>query len=117
MRDGREHGFKEQITRAALSIPPNIAEGYERETERTRIPFLKIAKGSRGEPWPQPMIGRAAGFPKAKEDKDLEEESREISRRIRGLVRHYENKRDAGNEQGTRHSSLVTRYGIYWGIV
>ncbi len=49
MRDSREYGFRDQITRAALSVASNIAEGYERETDRIRIQFLKIAKGSCGE--------------------------------------------------------------------
>lgn len=28
-KDCRDFGFKDQITRASLSIPSNIAEGYE----------------------------------------------------------------------------------------
>jgi len=39
----KEHSFNDQITRAALSVPSNIAEGYERETDRTRVQFFKIA--------------------------------------------------------------------------
>ena len=97
MNNSREYSFKDQITRAALSIPSNIAEGYERETDRTRIQFLKIAKGSCGEFWTQLMIGRAAGFITAVPGKELEEETKEISRMIWGLIRRYENKEEASH--------------------
>jgi four helix bundle protein len=91
MTGSKEYGFKDQVTRAALSIPSNIAEGYERETDRTRIQFFKIAKGSCGELWTQLMIGREAGFIDAEVCKQLEQETKEISRMIWGLIRYYQN--------------------------
>lgn len=52
----RDFGFKSQITRSALSIPSNIAEGWERYTEKEKFRFLSIAKGSAGELKTQLMI-------------------------------------------------------------
>jgi four helix bundle protein len=94
LADCREYSFKDQITRAALSVPSNIAEGYERETDRTRVQFFKIAKGSCGELRTQLMIGRVAGFIDTDTGKEMEEEVREISRMIWGLIRHYQDKED-----------------------
>lgn len=85
----REYGFKDQITRAALSIPSNVAEGYERGTNRSRIQYLIIAKGSCGELWTQIMIGRAAGFLESSAAKKLEIEAKEISRMLYGLIKYY----------------------------
>ncbi len=45
----RDYGLRDQMQRAAVSIPSNIAEGYERNTNKDFIHFLYIAKGSCGE--------------------------------------------------------------------
>jgi len=43
------YGMRSQITRAAVSIPANIAEGWARESEREKAHFLAIAQGSLAE--------------------------------------------------------------------
>jgi len=86
----REYGFKDQVTRSALSVPSNIAEGYERDSNKACIQFLKIAKGSCGELWTQLLIGRSAGFIDSKLGKRLEQEAQEISRMLYGLIKHYQ---------------------------
>ena len=45
----KDYGFRDQITRSALSIPSNIAEGSERDFQKDFIRFLQYAKGSCGE--------------------------------------------------------------------
>ncbi|CAM3377653.1 four helix bundle protein [Halomonas lysinitropha] len=58
----RDFGCKDQITRSALSIPSNIAEGFERYTEREKFRFVSIAKGSCGEFATQTLIGIEVGY-------------------------------------------------------
>lgn len=86
----KEYSFKDQITRSALSIPSNIAEGYERGTGLQRIQYLKIAKGSCGELYTQLMIGRAAGFISKKTAQELERDAKEITKMLYGLIKHYQ---------------------------
>jgi four helix bundle protein len=45
----RDYGLRDQLQRAAVSIPTNIAEGFERSSTKDYVRFLDIAKGSAGE--------------------------------------------------------------------
>lgn len=89
LRDCRELGFKDQITRSALSVPSNIAEGYERDSSKEFSRFLRIAKGSCGELRTQLYIGIEAGFIERTQAKEFIQEATEIARMIQGLIRHY----------------------------
>ena len=44
-----DFGLKDQIRRASVSIPTNVAEGFERASRKGYLQFLNIAKGSAGE--------------------------------------------------------------------
>ena len=45
----KDFGFRDQLRRAAVSIPTTIAEGFERASSKEYLYFLTIAKGSAGE--------------------------------------------------------------------
>jgi len=62
LRDLKDWGFRDQITRAGLSVPSNIAEGYERESNKDLIKFLHYAKGSAGELRTQLYTGINIGY-------------------------------------------------------
>ena len=42
----KDYGFRDQIQRAAISVMSNIAEGFDRNTNKEFIQFLVIARGS-----------------------------------------------------------------------
>ena len=48
-RNCRDYGFRDQITRAGVSIMNNISEGFCRNSDAEFRHFLNISKGSSGE--------------------------------------------------------------------
>ena len=52
----RDFGFRDQIRRAAVSIPSNIAEGDELGSNKQAVKYFYIAKGSSAELLTQAVI-------------------------------------------------------------
>ena len=48
-KSNKDYNFKNQIERASISIMNNIAEGFERRSNKDFRQFLYFAKGSSGE--------------------------------------------------------------------
>jgi len=82
----KDYGFVSQITRAAVSVPSNIAEGSERQTKKEFIQFLYIAKGSIAEFRTQAYIAGKLQMISSEEVKHLADEAIEISRMLQGLI-------------------------------
>lgn len=82
-----DFGYRNQILRASVSIMNNIAEGYERQTNKEFRQFLYIAKGSCGEV--RSMLYLAKDLKKIRdEDFDiLYSLSIEISKLLSGLIK------------------------------
>jgi len=49
LADCRDYGLRNQMERSVVSIPSNIAEGYELCSDRAFVRHLYISKGSTGE--------------------------------------------------------------------
>jgi len=85
----KDYGFRDQITRSGLSIPSNIAEGYERDSDKDRTKFLTYAKGSCGELRTQLYIGMDIGYIENEQGNKWVQETRELSGMIFGLIRYF----------------------------
>jgi four helix bundle protein len=85
--DLKDYGFRDQITRSSLSIPSNIAEGFERDSQRECLKFLSYAKGSCGELRTQIYVGIEIGYIAKEQGKTLVDETKEISLMLGGLIR------------------------------
>ena len=88
----RDYALVNQLTRASVSIPSNIAEGSERHTEKEFVNFLYIAKGSAGELRTQIYIASKLGMITPQQQQDLITRCKEVSRMIARLINQIDNK-------------------------
>lgn len=79
--------LRDQIQRAAIPIPSNIAEGSERDSPKEFVRFLRIAKGSAAELRTQIYIANRLGVLADNQSKAFVGECKEISAMLQGLIR------------------------------
>ena len=87
LKDMKDYGFRDQITRSGLSVPSNIAEGFERKSKKEFLVYLKYALGSCGELRTQTYIGMEIGYISNITGKKWIQETKEISAMITSLVK------------------------------
>jgi four helix bundle protein len=85
-RFSRDFGLRDQMRRAAVSIPSNIAEGDERDTDRDSVRFLYMAKGSVAELLTQANIAHEIGYIESSIFVDLEARCVEIAQMLSRLI-------------------------------
>jgi four helix bundle protein len=83
----RDRGLTDQITRSAVSILSNIAEGVERGTTEELIAFLFYAKGSAGEVRAQLYIVEDQGYAPGQECARLRRSAEGIGRQLSGWIK------------------------------
>jgi len=86
----KDFSLREQVRRSAVSIPSNIAEGFERDSVKEFIRFLRIAKGSAGELRTQLYIARSLEYLGPEEFQELIDKVKHISAMISRLVSYIE---------------------------
>ena len=101
-KDCKDYGFKDQITRASVSVLSNIAEGFERGTKSEFLNYLYIAKGSAGEVRAQLYVALDADYLNLKTFKYLNNLTSECSR----LIQSFSEKVKKGGQAGTQFKKL-----------
>lgn len=86
----KDYELKNQITRSAVSIPSNIAEGAERRSDPDFARFLEYSKGSCGELRTQLMIHREIcrelNIEPMRNADEMIAESQELSKMLGSLI-------------------------------
>jgi four helix bundle protein len=83
----KDFGFKNQIERASVSVMNNIAEGYERKSNKDFVKFLFIAKGSCGEVRSLLNLALELKYINKINHRELSENAVQISKLLSGLIK------------------------------
>ena len=94
--DSRDYALKDQMQRSTISVPSNIAEGAERDSEGDFIRFLRINKGScaelRTQLYISERIRKQLGQNSLAGSAHMISETREISKMLQGLVKSIQSR-------------------------
>lgn len=82
----KDYSFKDQIQRASVSIMNNIAEGFERKSNKELKQFLFIAKGSCGEVRSMLHLALDLNYIKNDQYDSLVSKAVEVSKMISGFI-------------------------------
>ena len=80
------YGLVSQMRRSAVSIPSNIAEGFQRNSTKEYLQFLYIARGSAAELETQIDISKRLKYIEALKLKDIEELLTEVFKMLSSLI-------------------------------
>jgi len=83
---GKDWALRDQIRRATVSIPSNIAEGDELGTDRQAVKFFYTAKGSAAEVLTQSIIAQEIGYLTKEQFHHISEECLGISAMLAKLI-------------------------------
>jgi four helix bundle protein len=78
----KDFGLRDQLRRACVSIPTNIAEGFERSSRKEYLYFLNVAKGSAGEVRSLLKVAIEVGLIEQSTYSQLYEQAKELSRML-----------------------------------
>jgi len=89
-----DYGLRDQARRAAVSVASNIAEGYERNSNKDFIRFLLISKGSLSELRTQLEIALEIGYLNGKLFENIEDRCKKVGAMLTKLMRARKNQTD-----------------------
>ena len=90
----KDFGLRDQLRRAAVSVMANIAEGYERGTNRDFIRFLFMARGSAGEVRSLLYVAGDCGYIAPEQFAECKDLAVACSKLIWGLIKALREKED-----------------------
>ena len=93
------YGLSDQMRRASVSIPSNIAEGFYRSSTRDYIHFLSIAKGSLGEIETQLILSENFEYLTKEQIMPILEQCEEIGKMLTGLIHNLQLKLSKGENK------------------
>ena len=85
---GHDFGLRDQMRRSSVSVPSNIAEGDDLDTDKQSIRYFYISKGSLAELRTQLIICLEVGYIPNEKYEELELKCDNISAMLSKLIRY-----------------------------
>ncbi len=86
LKDCKAYSLRDQLQRSSVSIPSNIAEGFERKSNKEYLYFLHIAQGSCAELRTQLYLSKEIGIIRDEDAKVSIEMTRKVSAMLNRLI-------------------------------
>ncbi len=86
-KSSKDFSFRDQIQRAAISVMNNIAEGFERQSDKEFKHLIFIAKGSCAEVRSMLYIAKELRYINDSQFASLHSDATEISKMLSGLAK------------------------------
>lgn len=86
LKNCRDYNLRDQMQRSSVSIPSNIAEGFELHTNKAFIRHLYIAKGSGGELRTQLYIAIKQKYINQEKGQELIDFAKKLNRMIANFI-------------------------------
>lgn len=86
-KNSKDYTYKDQLLRAALSISNNIAEGFDRGSDKELKQFLIIARGSCAEVRSMLLIATEIGLINSDKQKELLVTCEDIAKLLTGFIK------------------------------
>ena len=97
----RDYGLRDQIRRATVSIMSNIAEGFERNSDKEFRHFLYVAKESAGEVRSLLYVAHDLAYSEDAAYQQLAQQSVKVGRQLAGFIKYL----DGGSPQMNRREA------------
>jgi len=103
-----QFGLTNQLRRASVSIPSNIAEGCGRNHSKDSIQFFFISRGSLYEVETQIIVSFDLGYITIEEQNSILDNIKSCKRLLNGFINYFQNK---GDQQLTTINEQLEEYG------
>jgi four helix bundle protein len=103
-----QFGLTNQLRRAAVSVPSNIAEGCGRNHVKDSIQFFFIARGSLYETETQLLIARDLQYINQEKLSTIIDKIKSCKRLLNGFINYFESRH---NQQPTTVNEQLEKYG------
>lgn len=105
----RDYALVDQMRRSAVSVPSNIAEGDERDTDKDSVRHFFIAKGSLAELITQLEIAKDVGLVRGEDVEPIARECVEVGKMLGALIK--------ARRRSILGSTVTLGFGIVLGLL